>query len=143
VELEKDRLVCYCRRGGGYEGKEDGHIVRSESRDGGRTWGPGEETRFPNPNAAIDFLKLRSGRLLLIFNDSRSDRTPLTAAISTDGDRTYPHRRNLIEGPGDFAYPFAIQADDDKIHVVFTSEERTVINRAVFAESAIVAPAAK
>ena len=40
----------------------------------------------------------------------------------------------LVEGPGDFAYPYAIQADDGKVHLVFTSQGRTVINRAVLDE---------
>jgi len=83
-------------------------------------------------------LKLRNGHLLLVYNDSFSDRTPLTAAISTDGDRTWPHRRNLAEGKGDFAYPFAIQAKDGRILVVYTSDERTVIRLAVFREEAIL-----
>src|SRR5205823_8486014 len=137
--LTDDYLVCYCRRGAGYEPRNDAYLVRSESRDGGRTWAAGTESSFPNPNAAVDFLKLANGHLLLVFNDSMSRRTPLTAAISTDGDKTYPHRRNLAEGRGDFGYPFAIQTRDGKIHVIYTSERRTVINHAVFEESALFA----
>src|SRR5207248_9918498 len=116
----------------------DGYLVRSESRDGGRTWSAGSDSPFPNPNAAVDFLRLQNGHLMLVYNDSMSRRTPLTAAISTDGDKSYPHRRNLAEGPGDFAYPFAIQTRDDKIHVVYTSQRRSVINHAVFEESALL-----
>ena len=138
VELDTGHLVCYCRRGGGYEPRNDGYIVRSESRDGGKTWSPGQDTKFPNPNAAVDFLKLQNGHLLLVYNDSMSERTPLTVAISLDNDRSYPHRRNLAEGHGDFGYPFAIQTRDGKIHVIYTSERRSVINHAVFAEEAIV-----
>jgi predicted neuraminidase len=132
--VKDDLLVCYCRRGGDYSGRADGRIVRSESRDGGRTWSAGKETAFPNPNAAVDFLRLKSGHLLLLFNDSTRGRSPLTAALSTDGDRTYPHCRHLIEGPGDYAYPYAIQAADGKIHLIFTSERRTAIYHAVFTE---------
>ncbi|MBI4604028.1 MAG: exo-alpha-sialidase [Planctomycetes bacterium] len=138
VQLTQDHLICYCRRGGDYGGRRDGFLVRSESHDGGRTWAPGADSRFPNPNAAVDLLELRNGHLLLVYNDSFSDRTPLTAAISTDGDKTYPHRRNIAEGPGDFAYPYALEARDGKIHVVFTSDERTVIRMAVFEESAVL-----
>jgi predicted neuraminidase len=136
--LEGDRLVCYCRRGGDYGPRDDGFLVRSESRDGGRTWDPGRDSAFPNPNAAVDLLRLSNGNLLLVFNDSMSKRTPLTAALSTDGDRSYPHRLNLAEGPGDFAYPYAIQTRDGKVHVIYTSNRRTVINRAVFDEAALL-----
>ena len=110
VQLSDHSLVAYCRRGGNYDPKTIGYIVRAESRDGGMTWSEGKDSRFPNPNAAIDFLKLKSGRLLLIFNDSMSRRTPLTAALSSDEDRTWPIRRNIREGDNDFGYPSAFQA---------------------------------
>ena len=134
VEITGDHLVAYCRRGGGYGAGTRGFIVRSESRDGGRTWSEGQDSAFPNPNAAVDFIRLQSGRLLLVYNDSMTGRSPLTAAISEDADKSYPCRRNIADGPGSFAYPVAIQTRDGRIHVVFTSQERTVINRAIFDE---------
>lgn len=138
VALSETHLLAFCRRGGDYEGRPDGWLVRTESRDGGFTWSEGRDSEFPNPNAAIDLIKLHNGHLLLVFNDSFSERSPLTAAISTDGGRTFPHRRNLIEGEGSFAYPTAVQTRDGRIHVVFTSDERTVIRRAVFDEAAVL-----
>lgn len=139
AKLSDDHLVCYCRRGGDYSARPDGRIVRSESRDGGRTWSAGTETEFKNPNAAVDFLRLKSGNLLLIYNDSLGERTPLTAAISTDGDKSYPHRRNLIEGKdGDYGYPYAVQTADGKIHLIFTAHGRSTIYHAVFEEKDVM-----
>jgi predicted neuraminidase len=138
VQISPRHLVAFCRRGGDYEPGNDGHVVRSESHDGGRTWSAGVETDFPNPNAAIELIQLRNGHLLFIYNDSMTDRTPLRAAISLDNGRTFPHRRNLAQGPGDFAYPTALQTSDGQIHVTFTSDERTVIRHAVFDEKAIL-----
>lgn len=138
VQLDDGRLIAYCRRAGDYLPTTKGWIVRAESADRGQTWTEGIDSAFPNPNAAVDFLRLRNGHLLLIYNDSMSDRTPLTAVISTDGDRSYSSKRDIKSGPGDFGYPFAIQARDGKIHLVFTSDERTVVNHAVFDESAIL-----
>ena len=134
VQLTKDHLIAYCRRGGGYGPVTDGYIIRSESRDGGWIWSEGRDSQFPNPNAAVDFIKLRSGNLLLVYNDSMNQRTPLTAALSTDGDRTWPYRRNIAAGRNAYAYPVAIQTADGKIHVVYTSHQRTVVNHAVFDE---------
>ncbi len=51
--------------------------------------------------------------------------------------RTYSRKKDIVTGPGSYAYPSAIQTADGKIHVVFTSEERTVILHAVFEEDAI------
>ena len=138
VQIDKDDLVSYSRRGGGYGPSTKGYLVRSESHDGGRTWAPGKDSQFANPNAAADFIKLKNGHLLLVYNDSMIDRTPLTVAISTDNDKTYPHKRNILEGLGPFAYPVAIQLQDGRILVVYTSHNRTVVNHAIFDESAIL-----
>jgi predicted neuraminidase len=135
VELAPGRLVAYCRRGGDYLPATKGFLVRSKSTDDGLTWSPGVDSAFPNPNAAVDFLRLKSGRLLLAFNDCFHGRTPLTVALSDDGDGTYPVRRNLAEGPGDFGYPQVLQDAEGVIHAVYTSERRTVVNHAVFDES--------
>ena len=138
VAVDDDYLIAYCRRGGGYDGRDDGYTVRTESRDGGRTWSPGVDSAFPNPNAAVDFIKLANGHLLLVYNDSKSRRTPLTVAISTDSDKTYPYKRNIADGRNSYAYPVAIQAEDGRIHVIYTSDGRTVINEAVFEEEAVL-----
>jgi predicted neuraminidase len=133
--IEGNHLVAFCRRGGDYNGRKDGWMVRTESKDNGKTWSKGVDSPFPNPNAAVDFIRLQNGHHLLIFNDSFSDRTPLTVALSLDGAKTFPHKRNLIGEPkGDYGYPTVIQTRDDKIHVLFTSDERTVVRKAVFTE---------
>jgi len=117
--------------------------IRAESTDGGWTWSEGRDSAFQNPNAAVDFLKLASGNLLLVFNDSMTQRTPLAAALSTDGDATYARRRNIAEGPGDFAYPIVLQGADGRIHAVYTSDRRQVINHAVFTESWLLGGSAR
>ncbi len=140
VQINDDYLITYIRRGGDFFAHEDGVVVRSESRDGGYTWSPGTETNIPNPNSAVDFIKLKNGHLLLVYNDNnKGKRMPLTVAISEDNDKTWPHQRNVINKPGDSAaYPTAIQTKDGKIHIVYTSERRSVINHISFDESAIL-----
>lgn len=139
VQIDDKRLIAMCRRAGDYEADTKGWIVRAESVDGGHTWSEGVNSEFPNPNSAVEFIKLKSGNLLLIFNDSMSDRTPLTAAISADGGKTFPRRVNLAEGDGSFSYPTAIQTKDGKIHVTYTSDDRTVIRHATLDEADITA----
>jgi predicted neuraminidase len=140
AQITDDYLVAYCRPGGDFEPNPNRFVIRSESRDGGHTWSKGTNSEFPNPNSAVDFIKLASGNLLLLNNHTNvGDRMPLTAYISTDNDRSYPHRRHIVNIPGDTAaYPVAIQTRDGKIHVVYTSQERQVVNRAVFDESAVL-----
>ncbi|MEK7793577.1 MAG: sialidase family protein [Candidatus Hydrogenedentota bacterium] len=138
VELSPDHVVAYIRRGGNFEPTDHGYTLRAESRDGGRTWSEAVETEFLNPNSAVDFIKLKNGHLLLVYNDNMNERTPLTVAISTDNDKTYSHRRDIAGGDNDFAYPYAIQTRDDKIHIVYTTNERRTIMHAVFDEFAII-----
>lgn len=138
VQLTEDHLVAYIRRGGNYEPTDDGWMLRSESHDGGHTWSEAVRTPFKNPNSALDFIKLKNGNLLLVFNDSMNDRTPLRVAISTDGDKTWPYQRNIQSGDNTFAYPYALQAHDGTIHVIYTTESRSVIMHAVFEEEAIL-----
>jgi predicted neuraminidase len=136
VEIEPRHLIAYCRRGGGYGPVKDGLAVRSESRDSGRTWTEGLDSSFRNPNSALEFLKLSSGNLLMIFNDSTHRRTPLIAALSSDADRTWPYRRDIgAEPKQSYAYPAAVQGADGRIHVVYTSDNRTTIHHAVFDEA--------
>ena len=135
VEVTKNFLVAYCRRGGGYGKGTEGWLVRAESHDGGRTWSEGKDSTFPNPNSAVDFLKLASGNLLLVYNDSGTERVPLTVALSEDVDKSYGAKRNVGTKQDGYAYPVAFQSKDGKIHIVYTSRGRTEINHVSFTEN--------
>ncbi|MGC4054175.1 MAG: exo-alpha-sialidase [Paludibaculum sp.] len=139
AEITPGHLIAYCRRGGGYGPVKDGYVIRAESQDGGKTWTEGKDSQFPNPNAAVDFIKLQSGKLLLVYNNSMEDRTPLTVALSADNDKTWPWKRDVGTGKAGFAYPVAIQTKDGKIHLVYTTNGRTVIVHAVLDEGWIQA----
>lgn len=143
AETAPGKLIAMCRRGGGYGDGEIGYIVQSESNDGGRTWTQGHNSAFPNPNSAVELLKLASGKLLLIYNDSMNSRSPLTAALSPDGGKSWPVRANIAAGRNSYAYPSAAQSADGRIHLVYTSDERKVIMRAVFAEADLLKSAPK
>ncbi|MFO1022353.1 MAG: sialidase family protein [Planctomycetales bacterium] len=142
VQIDDNYLIAYCRRGGDYKGKDDSWLVRTESRDGGRTWAPGTESKFPNPNAATDFIKLKNGHLLLVYNNDKLERMPLDVSISVDNDKSYPYHRVILNNPGNTAaYPAALQTQDGMIHLIYTSDHRSIIHHAWFDESAILNPA--
>ncbi|MCB9766698.1 MAG: exo-alpha-sialidase [Candidatus Omnitrophica bacterium] len=138
AQISDDYLVCYIRRGGDFLPTDDGWLLRSESRDGGHTWTEAKQTEFKNPNSAVAFLRLQNGHLMLIFNDDMNVRTPLRVAVSTDDDETYPYARNVIGGDNTYAYPYAIQTKDGKIHIVCTTNNRTSILHITFDETAIL-----
>ena len=80
-------------------------------------------------------IKLQSGKLLLVYNHSMTDRTPLRAALSSDGGKTWPRTLDLATGKNSFAYPIVLQARDGRLHLVYTSDGRRVVNHTVFAEA--------
>ena len=101
-------------------------MIRAESRDGGQTWTEGKETRLPNPNAAVDFLKLRNGHLLLVYNDSTSGRSPLNVGISKDGEK-WTSVLELENEPGkQFSYPAVIQTADGLVHITYTWKRQRI-----------------
>ena len=111
--------------------------MRSESHDGGYTWSDAEDTEFPNPNSAVDVVKMKNGHIALVYNNHTYNRSPLSIAISTDGAKTFPYRRDIGGGDNSFAYPYMIQKSDGKLLVLYTTNSRATIMVAEFAEEAI------
>jgi len=109
-------------------------LWESTSQNNGRTWTTPVETALPNPNSACDMVRLANGHLVLVFNDSTKDRTPLTVALSTDEGRTWPRKRNLETSAGEFSYPAVIQTRDGLIHVTYTYLRKS-IKHAAFNEA--------
>ncbi len=138
VQLNENDLFCFLRRGGGFEPTEDGWMLRASSSDGGYTWTDAERTTFPNPNSAVELIKLKNGHLLLVYNHNMNDRTPLNVAVSTDNGQTWPYSRAIAGGDNTYAYPYAIQGQDDKIYLVYTTNNRTTVMMTVFEEAAII-----
>jgi len=71
-------------------------------------------------------LKLHSGHLVLIYNDSPRLRRPLSIAMSQDEGGTWPFRRVLADGEETYSYPSAVQSPDGLIHVVYSLARRRI-----------------
>ncbi len=97
-----------------------GRIVFASSHDNGLTWSEGRLTNLPNPNAGIDAVRLKDGRVVLIYNHSSKDRTPIDVAVSHDDGMSWSQPVVLEDGPGEYSYPAVIQSADGHIHVTYT-----------------------
>jgi predicted neuraminidase len=105
---------------------DQGCVLRSTSTDQGRTWSKATRTDLASPCAAIDAVRLADGRIALVWNNNAEVRNPLTLALSADQGETWPHRRDLVTGQGQFHYPALIQSADGLLHVSFTNNRRTI-----------------
>lgn len=119
VELGNGDLLMLSR-------SSQGAVYESLSKDGGFTWTASQPTDLPNPNSGVDLLKLRSGELLLTYNPLRRGREELALTLSRDEGRTWSAPLTLESARGEFSYPYAIQALNGTVHLMYT-EQRTHI----------------
>ena len=94
-------------------------ICQADSLDGGLTWSAVKATELPNPNSGIDVIRLRDGRLVLIYNNTTSGRTPLNLAVSNNGDQ-WRNFYTLENAAGEYSYPALIQARNGDLLISYT-----------------------
>lgn len=110
-------------------------VSQNWSEDSGKTWSAMTVTALPNPNSGIDGVSLKDGRQLLVYNPTSKnwgDRVPLSIGISTDGENwnrvldLEPLRETTDNEGEEYSYPTVIQAEDNRVHIVYTWNRKTV-----------------
>ncbi len=110
-------------------------VTQNWSEDNGKTWGKMTATSLPNPNSGIDGVTLKDGRQFLVYNPTDKnwgDRVPLSVGLSTDGKNwkrvldLEPLTETTDKEGEEYSYPTVIQAEDGKIHLVYTWNRKTV-----------------
>lgn len=110
-------------------------VSQNWSKDKGKTWSAMTATSLPNPNSGIDGVTLKDGRQLLVYNPTQKnwgDRVPLSIAISMDGENwerildLEPLRETTDKEGEEYSYPTVIQAEDNKVHIVYTWNRKMV-----------------
>jgi predicted neuraminidase len=120
VPLGKGHLRLYARSSSAIS-----RICVADSFDDGLTWTQAHATDLPNPNSGIDAVGLRDGRIILIYNNSAKDRTPLNLAVSVDGEH-FKIFATLEDQPGEYSYPAIIQARNGEIDVTYTWNRKRI-----------------
>jgi predicted neuraminidase len=120
--LDGERALAILRDDGG------AHAVSlASSDDAGRSWTEPRSLDLPNPDAGLDGIRLRDGRLLMAFNDSATGRENLRLALSADEGRSWRRIATLAEEPGaDFSYPFLVQGRDGVVHLVYSWQRKSI-----------------
>lgn len=114
VEVAPDRLLCLFRTKGGY-------LYQTTSDDGGETWSESRPSPLTAPESMCQLIKLRSGNLLVVWNNvsstTQQPRYPLVAAVSRDGGETWgpPLVIATETGTNQLSNHGIIQLDDGRI----------------------------
>jgi predicted neuraminidase len=120
VPLGKKHLRLYARSTANIA-----RVVVADSYDDGVTWTQARPLEVPNPNSGIDAVALRDGRVVLIYNNTTSGRTPLNLAVSSDGEH-FKMFSTLEESPGEYSYPAIIQTASGDLEITYTWNRKTI-----------------
>jgi predicted neuraminidase len=122
VALGADRVLMVLR-----DRSRERRMRTAYSEDNGWTWSAPSVTTLPNPDSALDALRLRDGRILLVYNHAASGRDNLQLAISADDGRTW-RPGPLIEAAArkEYSYPAMVEAPDGRIHLTYTWERQRI-----------------
>lgn len=107
-----------------------GLIAQSTCKNFGcAEWTPGEFTSLPGANSRFFLHRLKSGRVLLLHNNSQTLRTNLCAKLSEDDGMTWKYSLHLDSAItpefGTVSYPDAVQSDDGRIFIIYDCGRNT------------------
>jgi len=105
-------------------------IGQSVSKDGGRTWSPGEpylNSDVALPSARFFIARLQSGALLMVRHDGRvtKTRSHLVAFVSDDEGATWKGGL-MVDERLRVTYPDCVQAADGTIYMIYDFERGTL-----------------
>ncbi|HWF46424.1 MAG TPA: sialidase family protein [Bryobacteraceae bacterium] len=101
-------------------------ICIADSFDNGLTWTPARTIDVPNPNAGLDAVSLKDGRVVLVYNNTAAGRSPLNLAVSRDGDHFKMFYTLESEAGAEFSYPAMIQARNGDLLITYTWKRRKI-----------------
>mmetsp|Transcript_27784 Transcript_27784/g.71510 ORF Transcript_27784/g.71510 Transcript_27784/m.71510 type:complete len:448 (+) Transcript_27784:69-1412(+) len=153
VPMGGSRLLAFFRD------RRSESIYISESADSGRIWAKPRKTPLVNNNSGIHAFTLNqedgNNTIVIVFNNCRSGRVPLSIALSDDEGHTWPHIADLesteaenseadqhdshhgvcevpraseqgMENGPEYSYPTVMQSSDGNIHVSYTWLRKTI-----------------
>ena len=120
VQLSGSHLRLYAR-----PTLKTARVVISDSNDYGSTWTAGRPIDVPNPNSGIDAVALPGGRVVLIYNNTVTGRTPLNLAVSSDGEH-FRMFKTLEDAPGEYSYPALVQAHNGDLLITYTWNRKDI-----------------
>jgi hypothetical protein len=100
-------------------------LAETTSNDGGVPWSAPGRSAIEGPGSRFHVRRLKSGRVLLINHLGFSRELPvvkqrshLTAMLSDDEGKTWPHRM-MLDDRIEVSYPDAVEAPDGKLYIIY------------------------
>ncbi len=93
----------------------------SHSADGGKTWSRITDSGIAGPSSRFHIRRLPSGRILLVNHHNFTGRNNLTAFLSEDDGKTFPHTL-LLDARDQVSYPDAAVGENGRIYIVYDRE---------------------
>jgi len=109
------QALCRSRTGG---------ILETQSKNGGKTWGPLRTLDLVSSNSALDVLHLTSKRQLLVYNNCPTRRTSLAVAMQYNR-KPWQVVMTIETGKKEYSYPSIIQVKDE-IHIVYSYNQHAL-----------------
>lgn len=95
------------------------NIQQSISKDHGVSWSPLDSlSEFTSANSRLYFGRLRSGKLIIVYNNHKNKRENLTAILSEDEGKSWPYRLVLDERDS-VSYPDVAEDAMGRICVIY------------------------
>lgn len=108
----------------------EGHVYRSDSRDGGASWSNAYALQLPNNNSGLDIVRAPfDGELYLMCNPVAANwgvRSPMSLFKSTDNGCSWTKLYDLATEQKEFSYP-AIIAEEDGLTITFTWKRENIV----------------
>ena len=131
-----DQLQIVCRN------REKTTLWQAWSSDGGRTFSKLEPLALPHNGSGVDGVTLADGRSLLVYNHTRTGRSPLNVAVSKDG-KEWQAALVLENESAEFSYPAVIQTADGLVHITYTWKRQRVKHVTVDPAKLVLKPIAE
>eukprot|EP00232_Nephroselmis_pyriformis_P010033 CAMPEP_0182902412 /NCGR_PEP_ID=MMETSP0034_2-20130328/30435_1 /TAXON_ID=156128 /ORGANISM="Nephroselmis pyriformis, Strain CCMP717" /LENGTH=395 /DNA_ID=CAMNT_0025037057 /DNA_START=351 /DNA_END=1534 /DNA_ORIENTATION=- len=109
------------------------YMATASSDSTGRKWSQPALSTVPCPNTGVDAVRLRDGRILIVYNHSfktgTAGRAILVIGLSGDDGATWKRSLTLEDSGGrvvEYSYPAVIQAADGLVHITYTWKRHNI-----------------
>ena len=126
VAVDADTAHVFMR----YAGEEIKRVHYVSTNDAGLKFTSPRHSNLPNPDSAIDAIRLTSSETLMVYNHSETGRHNLSLAISgrdpAEWTRIYDIERSETGFGQHFSYPSILRDSSGRIHIAYTYDRRYI-----------------